>query len=544
MSGSTVENDATAQHPPEAAAAAAPLPPPPTQRRPRVREVRSRFMSPVVSSSSSGDLHLPTTKSPVPKHGTDTQPRQNQQHGRSTSAQRRRQLELEPLSRADENRPETTRSLDTPLAGPAKPTTGTSVHKRQPLPRSVKENGDPEAIPRISSRNLRPDTPTVSTSMDRIGSSRLRLTPHHHHNHSLQRSISAGATAAVKLLHATGMSMSFSSPSGKARGDGNLGQDSDSDADINSEKNSKSVQEMRSSMPEADMANRLLERTGNRTGMDSLRTSGSSPRSRPVSSPRSSSEHPMRASERVVNSLCKQLPTPINVGKVPLPPVPPCAKPGADAKKGRKVSSHQEDVHTLRLLHNHYLQWRFANAKAEVSMQAQRREAERMLYSLSLKIADMYDSVKRKRTELATLRRIKNVSSILESQTPYLEEWSALEDDYLASVSEATQALLNASYQLPVGANVRADVREVKEALASAVKIMEAITIHVQSFTAKAEELEVFISELARVAGGERILVEGCGDLLHRTYFSQVEECSLRGQIIQQQQKAMIQCSE
>ncbi|XP_031396120.1 protein ENDOSPERM DEFECTIVE 1 isoform X2 [Punica granatum] len=504
MSGSTVENDATAQHPPEAAAAAAPLPPPPTQRRPRVREVRSRFMSPVVSSSSSGDLHLPTTKSPVPKHGTDTQPRQNQQHGRSTSAQRRRQLELEPLSRADENRPETTRSLDTPLAGPAKPTTGTSVHKRQPLPRSVKENGDPEAIPRISSRNLRPDTPTVSTSMDRIGSSRLRLTPHHHHNHSLQRSISAGATAAVKLLHATGMSMSFSSPSGKARGDGNLGQDSDSDADINSEKNSKSVQEMRSSMPEADMANRLLERTGNRTGMDSLRTSGSSPRSRPVSSPRSSSEHPMRASERVVNSLCKQLPTPINVGKVPLPPVPPCAKPGADAKKGRKVSSHQEDVHTLRLLHNHYLQWRFANAKAEVSMQAQRREAE----------------------------------------TPYLEEWSALEDDYLASVSEATQALLNASYQLPVGANVRADVREVKEALASAVKIMEAITIHVQSFTAKAEELEVFISELARVAGGERILVEGCGDLLHRTYFSQVEECSLRGQIIQQQQKAMIQCSE
>ncbi|PKI70124.1 hypothetical protein CRG98_009456 [Punica granatum] len=398
MSGSTVENDATAQHPPEAAAAAAPLPPPPTQRRPRVREVRSRFMSPVVSSSSSGDLHLPTTKSPVPKHGTDTQPRQNQQHGRSTSAQRRRQLELEPLSRADENRPETTRSLDTPLAGPAKPTTGTSVHKRQPLPRSVKENGDPEAIPRISSRNLRPDTPT--------------------------------------------------------------------------------------------------------------------------------------------------LPTPINVGKVPLPPVPPCAKPGADAKKGRKVSSHQEDVHTLRLLHNHYLQWRFANAKAEVSMQAQRREAERMLYSLSLKIADMYDSVKRKRTELATLRRIKNVSSILESQTPYLEEWSALEDDYLASVSEATQALLNASYQLPVGANVRADVREVKEALASAVKIMEAITIHVQSFTAKAEELEVFISELARVAGGERILVEGCGDLLHRTYFSQVEECSLRGQIIQQQQKAMIQCSE
>lgn len=41
------------------------IPPPP--RRPRVREVSSRFMSPVVSSSSSGDLHLLNAKSPITK---------------------------------------------------------------------------------------------------------------------------------------------------------------------------------------------------------------------------------------------------------------------------------------------------------------------------------------------------------------------------------------------------------------------------------------------------------------------------------------------
>lgn len=37
---------------------------------------------------------------------------------------------------------------------------------------------------------------------------------------------------------------------------------------------------------------------------------------------------------------------------------------------------------------------------------------------------------------------------------PYLEEWSALEEGYLTCLSEAIQSLLNASFQLPVGANV------------------------------------------------------------------------------------------
>lgn len=49
----------------------------------------------------------------------------------------------------------------------------------------------------------------------------------------------------------------------------------------------------------------------------------------------------------------------------------------------------------------------------------------------------------------------------------------------------------------------------------------------------QAEETEILMSELAKIVGGERALVEECGDLLSRTYASQVDECSLRGQIIQ-----------
>lgn len=38
----------------------------------------------------------------------------------------------------------------------------------------------------------------------------------------------------------------------------------------------------------------------------------------------------------------------------------------------------------------------------------------------------------------------------------------------------------------------------------------------------QAEETETLISELARLTGGEKALVEECGDLLSNTYTSQV----------------------
>ncbi|MCI21498.1 protein ENDOSPERM DEFECTIVE 1-like, partial [Trifolium medium] len=67
----------------------------------------------------------------------------------------------------------------------------------------------------------------------------------------------------------------------------------------------------------------------------------------------------------------------------------------------------------------------------------------------------MRNSVNRKRIELELLRRSKTLSIVLEAQIPYLDEWSAMEEDYSVSITEAIQALLNASMQLPTGGNVR-----------------------------------------------------------------------------------------
>ncbi|MCD7447007.1 hypothetical protein HAX54_021640 [Datura stramonium] len=72
------------------------------------------------------------------------------------------------------------------------------------------------------------------------------------------------------------------------------------------------------------------------------------------------------------------------MGSLCLPPHPTSNKLGPDARKGgRKGFSDQGDVHSLKLLYNHYLQCRFANAKAEASMHSQKAgQREQTLFPL------------------------------------------------------------------------------------------------------------------------------------------------------------------
>ena len=432
MSETMVEVTAPVNQAGAANSSTAAVPPPP--RRPRVREVSSRFMSPVVSSSSSGDLHLLTAKSPITKP-TEFHSRQQQQ--RSTSAQRRRQYhELEPLSCAEENRPETARSLETPFVSHCKAPLMISQRKQravklfkenagggrgeQQLPDRKADSGKAIGKSTHGVASFRPDTPIVSTSVDKIVPSRFRLTtPASNSHRSGNASAIPPASAATKLLQSSGMASvsaqqaSSANPSSKAndnddeidkknsqtRADESALNDSElsisdvqgikpicSSSPVQSSK-TRSHNELRSSMPEADrlptMSTRMLaDRNcgrGNVSGAESSKFSAS-PFSRSLNLTPSSSEqsllHSIKTSEKLASVLSKPYTNSMKNGSTYLPPLPPCTKPGTDARKGRKGSGHLEDVHSLKMLHNHYLQWRFANAKAEVAMQSQRRESE------------------------------------------------------------------------------------------------------------------------------------------------------------------------
>ncbi|KAB8909408.1 hypothetical protein FH972_026805 [Carpinus fangiana] len=475
-----------------------PPPPPPSLRRPRVREVSSRFMSPLISS-----------------------PLAKQQ--RSTSVHRQRHMD--PLCSSDENRPTESiqiQSLETsPTLGSRRKaalTSTTSQRKQRAVAKLFKENAG-KIVPTAFTTPSRPDTPTLDR--DRMILSRFRRSTN----------MNISVTAAAKLLQSSGMS---AQPSVTVDPSSMSDDDNNQNPLLNCTATARSLPDFRCSMPEADMlptvSTRLLaEKSCTRSnttggGSDSLKLSAS-PCSRSLN-------FPLSVCEKQAYGPPKPPTNSVKMGGFSLPPVPPCTKLGTDNRKGKKVSSHQEDVHTLRLLHNRYLQWRYANAKAEASIRAQQTESERTLHSLGVKISEFYDSVKRKHIELGLLQRTKTLSTILEAQIPYLTEWSALEEDYSIYLSEAIQALLNASLQLPI-VNVRADIGEVGEALNSGMKVIEIIIFHLQSFMPKAEEADNLISEVARVSGGEKALIEECGDLLSKTCTSQVKEFSLRSQLVQ-----------
>ncbi|KAG4946067.1 hypothetical protein JHK87_042074 [Glycine soja] len=522
-------------------AAPPPPPPPPHNRRPRVREVSSRFMSPSVP-------RRPRTTEPDPDENSETP------FPLGCSISQRKQTQTPQQQRSMKLFKENNNNEHVP-----------------PHPHPSKSCSGRIGTPCVS----RPGTPTPSVYV----SSRYRQTQQHHHhhnnNHHHHRFVNGMASAAEKLMQASGLNQAKSSAACSSDNSG-----------VNC-----SIQ----SLPELGEREMLLQSnlyagekigSGNGGGGD-LKFRHPSPLSRSVTLPSSGGENKPPASVSKQHGSGNQL---AKSGGLSLPPVPPqCGKPAVDVRKGKKGSSHQEDVHSLRLLYNRYLQWRFANAKAHSVMKAQQTESQvvssmiivlwlnrtrgyygglfdheleegfklcpllpcgccdwmrldaaiamaaikKALYSQAMRISEMRDSVNKKRIELELLRRSKTLSTILEAQIPYLDEWSTMMEEYSVSITEAIQALVNASERLPVGGNVRVDVRQLGEALNSASKMMETMISNIQRFMPKAEETDVSISELARVAGGERALVGECGDLLSKTYKSQLEECSLRGQLIQ-----------
>ncbi|KAM1385069.1 hypothetical protein PS2_036919 [Malus domestica] len=278
--------------------------------------------------------------------------------------------------------------------------------------------------------------------------SRFRLIQQRSTNLIQQRSTNVTATAAAKLLQSNGMSLPTEATCPDVS---NHSQTPSSTA--------RCLPDIRSSMPEADLlptvsSRQLVEKSSSRD----------------------------KGSEKLASAISKTYTNGGKTGGLCLPPVPPCAsvKPGPDMRKGKKISSHLEDVHSLRVLQNRYLQWRYANARAEASMRAQQRETLRTLYSLAVKIAELYDSAKRKRIELGILQRTKTLSTILEAQIPYLDQWFSLQGDYSIYLAEATQALLNASVQLPSSGSVTANLPELEETLSSAIEVTDTIVFHVQ----------------------------------------------------------------
>ncbi|GMI88632.1 QWRF domain containing 8, augmin subunit 8 [Hibiscus trionum] len=208
----------------------------------------------------------------------------------------------------------------------------------------------------------------------------------------------------------------------------------------------------------------------------------------------------------------------------------------ADFKKGRKGANYIEDAHQLRLLYNRYLQWRFANARAEAVLYIQKITVEETLYDVWNATLGLRDAVIKTKINLQQLKLEIKLNSVLNDQMGYLNNWALLERDHVSSLAGAVEDLEASTLRLPVTGGARADIESLKAAISSAVDVMQAMGSSICYLLSKVEGINHLVSELAAIATMEKNMLDQCEVLMASTAAMQVEEYSLRSHLIQTKQ--------
>ncbi|CAJ1973454.1 unnamed protein product [Sphenostylis stenocarpa] len=214
-----------------------------------------------------------------------------------------------------------------------------------------------------------------------------------------------------------------------------------------------------------------------------------------------------------------------------------------DVKRGGMGENRIVEAHSLRLLHNRLLQWRFVNARTDADLSVQKSNVEVMsdiaevdqscLYDAWASITKLRESVSAKRRELQLLKHKLKLNFILKNQMVYLEDWATLDQVYVSSLKGAIEALKASTLRLPVVDGAKTDVLKVKDALCSAVDIMKAMGSSICLLLTKVGYVNSLVVEVANLSTKEYVLLHECKHLLAMVTTMQVRECSLGTHISQ-----------
>ncbi|KAJ7958244.1 QWRF motif-containing protein 2-like [Quillaja saponaria] len=204
-----------------------------------------------------------------------------------------------------------------------------------------------------------------------------------------------------------------------------------------------------------------------------------------------------------------------------------------DVRRGKIGENRIVDAHFLRLLYNRLMQWRFVNAKTDATLCAQRLNSEKSLYNAWVATSKLRESVRAKRTELQLLRQQFKLISILNEQMTFLEDWALLDGEFSSSLSGAIEALRASTLRLPVVGRAKANLLSVKEAISSAVDVMQAMASSICLLLPKVTDINSLVLELSNVSAKECLLLDQCKDFLSVIGTMQVTECSQKAHILQ-----------
>ncbi|XP_076934316.1 QWRF motif-containing protein 2-like [Bidens hawaiensis] len=206
-----------------------------------------------------------------------------------------------------------------------------------------------------------------------------------------------------------------------------------------------------------------------------------------------------------------------------------------DVRRGKVSQNLFLDAHVLRLLYNRLLQWRFVNARNEDIVLKQKLGVEENLWNAWITISGLRDSVTRKRHRLQLLRQKLKLASLLKAQMGFLEDWGYLDKNHSISWLGAIEALKASTLRLPVAAGATVDLQSMKDAINSALDVMQAMgsSSLMNSLCLQVEEVNLLVTKIVKVSGKEGALLRVCKDFLSVLSALKVKDCSLRTHMLQ-----------
>ncbi|XP_011076516.1 QWRF motif-containing protein 7 [Sesamum indicum] len=171
----------------------------------------------------------------------------------------------------------------------------------------------------------------------------------------------------------------------------------------------------------------------------------------------------------------------------------------------------EEEYRRFRVAYNRLLQWRFANARAEASMAAVKRVAQKKLLNVWARISMMRNLMMEKRVLIQKLKRQLKLYHVMNSEMGLLNEWSRLEPKNVEAVGRVVRKLSAISICLPLLQNAEGDVMSVYDAMSMAMGVMEGIEamildMHSQQQKQFFQELENRVSMVASLEVQEKSL--------------------------------------
>ncbi|KAK9285082.1 hypothetical protein L1049_024267 [Liquidambar formosana] len=196
-------------------------------------------------------------------------------------------------------------------------------------------------------------------------------------------------------------------------------------------------------------------------------------------------------------------------------------------------SGSMETIHQLRYLHNRLLQWRYANARADAVSGNITNQAETKLLCAWDSLTKLQHSVVQKKLQLQKEKLEMKLNFILHSQIKPLEAWGDMERQHLLAVSMTKDCFHSVVCRVPLIEGAKVDPQSASIAIRHASDLTASIKSMLTAFSPSAEKIVSLLSELAEVVALEKSLLDECHEHFRIISTLEAQEKSLECNIIQ-----------